>query len=216
MHKILFTSALIGLVSTSIFAGGPVNQPSYPHKTITPSLQDTDGFYMTAAVGAGLPAGSFSDHADSIAPLSGTSFKPSNAIAADLAIGYQYCHFRLEGQFFFLQNGIKGNISGMNVHWQSQMYMANLTYNLNLFNHIGLYAGGGLGLNNFNFDTDGVGANSARTVGNYIAYQAIAGLTVGITENLYIGAEYHFVGSSIQNSTLINNVINGVVTYKFY
>ncbi len=126
---------------------------------------------------------------------------------AGAAVGYQWNQFRFEGAFNWLRNS--GNLTGISLHLNQYLFMANAYYDIAMGGPVTPYVGVGAGVDH----STATGFNA----GSHFAAQGIVGLNYNINSKVSIGADYHFVWVKTDDgsSSMRNNLINANLAYHF-
>ncbi len=137
-------------------------------------------------------------------------------------IGYRFCNgVRLEGEYTYRKNALNdahiryyGNIDGLDGHFQSSAFIANVLWDLPLsswgcdIGQIRPYLGAGLG-----YDYEQVKILDEHNNGGNYAWQVMGGVSFPVVCNTDIVLEYKFHKSNAKH--LYNNTVSVGVKYYF-
>jgi len=166
----------------------------------TAASAQTDGLYVGAEAGVNfVPKLKFNANANTWAQQQ----DPGYAILGQ--VGYGFGKVRLEGEIGWRQNEINkyrddfgaakanGNISGVSI-------MGNVYYDFVNSSKFTPYIGGGIGGIDVNFDNLKAGGVPVTNDGDFqFAYQAIAGVSYAVNEQLSVKADYRYLGTTDGN-----------------
>jgi len=150
------------------------------------------------------------------------SFK--NNYGGSLAVGYIVDQWRLEIEGSYRTNKFdKVTLSGQtaalsNLSLDDRTLMVNLFYDIPVYDCITLYVGGGLGIDWVNFKYKYQGTTYTISSDTCFAYQLMAGVAYGLTEQVDLTLGYRLFGrtyaDSVQNAPISNNIELGL-RFKF-
>lgn len=131
-----------------------------------------------------------------------TRYSPGYVVSGSLGYRWGYLGLRVEAEYAYRRNSLRnihflGRTFSLNGHFQSSSYMANLLWDLPLYNWgcdfygIEPFIGGGVG-----YDVQRIhGSNAGLTLSDKkrgFAWQVMAGLGYPIFCNTYLSLEYKF------------------------
>ena len=177
---LLLSAALIGLLPMAAQA----------------QTKASDGVYIS--LGAGW--NNLMDSADKASNLTGkTRYDDGYAIVG--AVGYGWGNgFRTELEAGYRNNAIKsGTFNGINVRpsgtFNSLSLMTNVIYDFNLGGFVP-YVGAGVGIARLTSNEISVGGTQVDDQDMQFAYQGIAGIAYGVTENIKLDLGYRYFGTT--------------------